>query len=44
VIVPSSLLKNAVLAFFNLAKCGAKRRTEAQNHDLRRYFAIASMR
>jgi hypothetical protein len=24
-------LKNAVLAFFNLAKCGAKLRTKAQN-------------
>ena len=40
----SSLLKNALVAFFNLAKCGAKLRTEAQNNDLRRYFVIASMR
>ena len=47
-----SPLKNA-LASFNLAKCGAKLRTEAQYNDLRRstqrlstgrYFVIASMR
>jgi hypothetical protein len=37
-------LKNAVVAFFNLAKCEAKLRTEAQNNDLRRHFVIASMR
>jgi hypothetical protein len=37
-------LKNAIVAFFNLAKCGAKLRTEAQNNDLRRYFAIATVR
>jgi hypothetical protein len=41
---PSSLLKNAFVTFFNLTKCGAKLRTEAQNNDLRRYFVIASMR
>jgi hypothetical protein len=40
----SGLLKNAVVAFFNLTKCGAKLRTKAQNNDLRRYFVIASMR
>jgi hypothetical protein len=40
----SSPLKNAVVAFFNLAKCGAKLRTKAQNNDLRRHFGIASMR
>jgi hypothetical protein len=44
VLWPISLLKNAVVALFNLAKCGAKLRTEAQNNDLRRYFGIASMR
>jgi hypothetical protein len=27
-----SLLKSAVVAFFNLARCGAKLRTEAQNN------------
>jgi hypothetical protein len=43
-ILSSSLLKNAVVAFFNLAKCEAKLRTEAQNNDLRRHFVIASMR
>jgi hypothetical protein len=37
-------LKNAIVAFFNLAKCGAKLRTKAQNNDLRRNFAIASLR
>jgi hypothetical protein len=37
-------LKNAVVAFFNLAKCRAKLRTEAQNIALRRYFVIASVR
>ncbi len=40
----SSPLKNAVVAFFNLAKCKAKLRTEAQNNDLRRNFVIASVR
>ena len=40
----SSPLKDAIVAFFNLAKCGAKLRTEAQNNDLRRYFVIASVR
>ncbi len=40
----NSLLKNAVVAFFNVAKCEAKLRTEAQNNDLRRYSVIASMR
>jgi hypothetical protein len=39
-----SPLKNAVVAFFNLAKCGAKLRTKSQNNDLRRHFVIASMR
>jgi hypothetical protein len=33
-----------ILAFFNLAKCGAKLRTEAQNNDLCRCFVIASWR
>jgi len=37
-------LKKTIVAFFNLAKCGAKLRTEAQNNDLRRYFVIASLR
>ncbi len=32
------------MAYFNLAKCGAKLRTEAQNNDLRHYFEIASTR
>ncbi len=32
------------MACFNLAKCGAKLRTEAQNNDLRRHFEIASVR
>ncbi len=40
----NSLLKNAVLAFFNLAKCEAKLLTAAQNNDLRRNSVIASMR
>jgi len=36
-------LKNAFVAFFNLAKCEAKL-DGSQNNDLRRYFVIASMR
>jgi hypothetical protein len=40
-----SLLKKAVVAFFNLAKCGAKLRTARKITPARRgYFAIASMR
>jgi hypothetical protein len=30
------LLKNAVVAVFNLAQCRAKLHTEAQNNDVRR--------
>ena len=41
---PNSPLKNAVVEIFNLARCGAKLRTKAQNNDLRRHFGIASMR
>src|SRR5262249_23790211 len=41
---PCCSLKNAIMTFFNLAKCGAKLRTEAQNIDVRRYFGIASLR
>jgi hypothetical protein len=37
-------LKSAFVAFFNLASCGAKLRTAAQNSDERRYFVIASVR
>ena len=40
---PSSLLKNAILAFLNLAKCGAEPHTKAQNNDLRRHFVITSV-
>jgi hypothetical protein len=36
-------LKNAIVAFFNLAKRGAKLHAEAQNNDLRRYFVITSV-
>jgi len=39
----NSLLKKAILAFFNLAKRGAKLHAEAQNNDLRRYFVITSV-
>ncbi len=38
-----SLLKNAILAFLNLAKCGAEPHTKAQNNDLRRHFVITSV-
>jgi len=43
-VLAASLLKKAIVAFFNLAKCRAKLRTEAQNNDLRRYSVIASLR
>jgi hypothetical protein len=36
-------LKDAVLAFFNLAKREAKLPAKAQNNDLRRHFVITSM-
>jgi hypothetical protein len=35
--------KNAIMAFFSLAKRGAKLRAEAQNPDLRLDFEIASL-
>ena len=39
----SSPLENAVLAFFNLAKRGAKLPAKTQNNDLRRHFVITSL-
>jgi hypothetical protein len=36
-------LKNAIVAFFNLAKRGAKLRAKAQNPDLRQDFVIPSL-
>jgi hypothetical protein len=36
-------LKNAVVAFFNLAKFGAKLLTARKMNDLRRHFGITSM-
>jgi hypothetical protein len=41
---PNSLLKNAFVAFFNLARHGAKLRAAAQNNDLRRNVGIAFLR
>jgi hypothetical protein len=38
-----SLLKNAVVAFFNLAKRRAKLSAKAQNNYSRRHFGITSM-
>jgi hypothetical protein len=35
-------LKNAVVAFFNLAKREAKLPAESQNNDWRRHFVITS--
>jgi hypothetical protein len=41
----ASLLKNAIVAFFNLAKCEAKLRTARKiTPTSRGYFVIASMR
>jgi len=37
-------LKKAIVAFFNLAKGGAKLRTEARNNDLRRHSVISPFR
>jgi hypothetical protein len=39
----NSLLKNAVMAFFNLAKRESKASRRSQNTDLRRHFVITSM-
>jgi hypothetical protein len=36
-------LKNAVAAFFNLAKRGAKLPAKAQNNEFRRHFVITSV-
>jgi len=38
----TNLLKNAIVAFFNLAKCGAKPRT-ARKIATYRHFAITSV-
>jgi hypothetical protein len=40
----SSLLKNAFVAFFKVARRGARHRTAAQNDDLCPHFEIASWR
>jgi len=39
----NSPLKNAVVAFFNLAGARSKAPHGSQNNDLRRYFGITSM-
>jgi hypothetical protein len=36
-------LKNATMAFFNLAKRGATLPAEAQNNDVGRHFVITSV-
>ena len=39
-----SLLKNTIVAFFNLAKLRAKPLAKAENNNVRCYFGIASLR